>query len=83
MHQVLEVVNFTSLKYKSVNTIFNSLYAGSFLCFCRHMLTFSKINFFSTLFSFFRNTKRESNGLDPDQDHHSVGPDLGLNRLQR
>ena len=24
-----------------------------------------------------------SNGLDPDQDRHSVGPDLGSNCLQR
>ena len=24
-----------------------------------------------------------SNGLDPDQDRHSVGPDLDPNRLQR
>ena len=24
-----------------------------------------------------------SNGLDPDQDAHSVGPDLGPNSLQR
>ena len=24
-----------------------------------------------------------SNGLDPDQDRHSVGPDLGPNSLQR
>ena len=24
-----------------------------------------------------------SKGLDPDQDQHSVGPDLGPNRLQR
>ena len=24
-----------------------------------------------------------SNGLDPDQDRHYVGPDLHLNRLQR
>ena len=24
-----------------------------------------------------------SNGLDPDQDQHSVGPDLGPNCLQR
>ena len=24
-----------------------------------------------------------SNSLDPDQDRHSVGPDLGLNSLQR
>ena len=31
----------------------------------------------------FRNTIKESNGLDPDQDWHFVGPDLGLNCLQR
>ena len=31
----------------------------------------------------FRNTIRVSNGLDPDQDRHSVGPDLGPNCLQR
>ena len=28
------------------------------------------------------NTIRVSNGLDPDQDRRSAGPDLGLNRLQ-
>ena len=38
-------------------------------------LTFFKIPF--------RNTIRVSNGLDPDQDRHSVGPDLGPNCLQR
>ena len=32
---------------------------------------------------FFRNTFRASNSLDPDQDRHSVGPDLGPNCLQR
>ena len=26
---------------------------------------------------------RVSNGLDPDQDRHSVGPELGPNCLQR
>ena len=26
---------------------------------------------------------RVSNGLDPDQDRHSVSPDLSLNCLQR
>ena len=31
----------------------------------------------------FRNTIRVSNGLDPDQDRRSVGPDLGPNCLQR
>ena len=30
----------------------------------------------------FRNTQ-ESNNLDPDQDRHSVGTDLGPNCLQR
>ena len=29
------------------------------------------------------NTNRVSNSLDPDQDQHSVGPDLGPNCLQR
>ena len=32
---------------------------------------------------FFRNTISESNGLDPDRDTHSVGPDLGPNCLQK
>ena len=31
----------------------------------------------------FQNTIRISNGLDTDQDQHSVGPDLGPNCLQR
>ena len=38
-----------------------------------------KINFFKKSF---RNTIRVSNGLDPDQDRRSVGPDLGRNCLQ-
>ena len=32
---------------------------------------------------FFRNIIRVSNGLDPDQDQQSVGPDLGPNCLKR
>ena len=32
---------------------------------------------------FFKNNIRVSNGLDPDQDQHSVSPDLGPNCLQR
>ena len=28
------------------------------------------------------NTIKVSSGLDPDQDQHNVGPDLGLNCLQ-
>ena len=31
----------------------------------------------------FRSSIRVSNGLDPDQNGHSVGPDLGPNCLQR
>ena len=31
----------------------------------------------------FRNTIRVPNRLDPDQDQHSVGPNLGPNCLQR
>ena len=37
------------------------------------LLTFFKINFFK---KFFQNIIRVSNGLDPDQYRHSVGPDL-------
>ena len=33
--------------------------------------------------SFFRDTFRVSNSLDPDQDCHFVSPDLGPNCLQR
>ena len=32
---------------------------------------------------FFLNNIRVSNSLDPDQDRHSVGPDLGPDCLQR
>ena len=32
---------------------------------------------------YFRNTIRVSNSLEPDQDRHYVGPDLGPNCLQR
>ena len=42
---------------------------------------FFKINFFKK--KIFRNTIRVSNALDPDQDRHFVGPDLGPNCLQR
>ena len=52
---------------------------GNFSCFCCRLLNFFIINFFkkSPL-----NTIRVSNGFDPDQDRHFVGPDLGPNRLQ-
>ena len=44
------------------------------------MLTFSEINLSKNSF---RNTIRVSNVLDPDQEQHFDGPDLGLNCLQR
>ena len=53
---------------------------GNFSCLCCRLLTFFKINFSKKKF---RNIIRVSNGLDPDQDRHSVGPDLGPNCLQR
>ena len=42
--------------------------------------SFSKNQLFQKLFL---GAILESNGLDPDQDSLSVGPDLGPNRLQR
>ena len=52
------------------------------------MLLLSSADFFSKLIfskNYFRNIIRVlvSNCLDPDQDRHSVGPDLGPNCLQR
>ena len=41
---------------------------------------FSKFTFLKR--NVFRNTVRVSNGLDPDQDRHSAGSDLGPNCLQ-
>ena len=35
------------------------------------------------LFKFFHNTNRVLSSLDPDQEQHSVSPDLGLNCLQK
>ena len=46
------------------------------------MLSLSPVDFFSkSAFSkkYFRITIRVSNSLDPDQDRHFVGPDLGSN----
>ena len=45
---------------------------------CRLMTFFNEICFKISV----RNNTRVSNGLDPDQDRHSVGPDLGPNCLQ-
>ena len=53
---------------------------GDFSCFYRLLLFFSKLIFSENSF---RNTIRVTNSLDPDQDRHSVGPDLGPNFLRR
>ena len=49
------------------------------------MLLLSSVDFFQNDFfsskNSFRNTIRVSNSLDPYQDQHSVGPDLGPNCL--
>ena len=45
---------------------------GNFLFLCCH-LTFFKTNFFQNIAS---ETIGVSNSLEPDQDRHSVGPDL-------
>ena len=49
-------------------------------CFCCGEVTFFKLIFSKDSF---RNIIRVSNGLDPDQNWQSVGPDLGPNCLQR
>ena len=47
------------------------------------MLLLSSADFFKINFkNSFRNIIRVSNHLDPDQDGHSVGPDLGPNSLR-
>ena len=53
---------------------------GNFSCVCCRLLTFFKINFKKKSFT---STIRLSNGLDPDEERPSVGPDLGPNCLQR
>ena len=47
---------------------------GNFSSFCCHLLTIFKTNFLQNILSV-------SNGLDPDQDWHSLSPDLGPNCL--
>ena len=58
---------------------FNSLHAGEFFMLLLSSAVFSKLTFSKNSF---RNTTRVSTSLDPDQDRHSVGPDLGPNCLQ-
>ena len=45
-----------------------------------YWLTFFKINFF---IKFFQEHYQSVTCLDPDEDQHTVGPDLGPNSLQR
>ena len=54
---------------------------GIFSCFCWPLLTFFLKLAFSN--NSFRNTFRVSNSLDPDQEQHFMGPDLGPNCLQK
>ena len=65
---------------KNINELINSECWVIFPCFCCRLLTFFIISFQKNSF---RNTIRVSNCLDPDQDRHSVSPDLGPNCLQR
>ena len=68
--------------WKKINCLRTGLV---FILFCR-MLIFQNQLFrkISGLFArFVRFTKRVSNSLDPDQDRHFVGPDLGPSCLQR
>ena len=66
---------------RNTNKNINYLHAGK----CFVLLLSSAVFFFTINFlkNSFRNTIRVSNGLDPYQDRHSVGPDLGSNHLQR
>ena len=52
-----------------------NFHASVVICWLFSKSTFSKNSFRSTIIV--------SNGLDPDQDRHVVGPDLGPNCLQR
>ena len=49
------------------------------------MLLLSSADFFQNYLKKkkIRNTIRVLNGLDPNQDRHSVGPDMGPSRLHR
>ena len=50
------------------------------MIFCLQLIFFSKLTLSKNSFG---NTIKVSNGLDPDQDRCSGGPDLGPNYLQR
>ena len=53
---------------------------GNFLCFCCRLLTFLNHFFFQKHLS--ETLSEYQTVCDPDQDRHSVGPNLGHNCLQ-
>ena len=62
------------------------LFYGNYFAYWVVFMILSSTDFFKKKFfskSCFKNTVRVQNGLDPDQDRHSFGPDLGPNCLQR
>ena len=70
------ILGLTILPLDFTETIFLCM-LGNFSCFCCCLLIFFKINFFS------KKSFRVSKVLDPDQDRHYVGPDLGPKCLQK
>ena len=76
-------LKYIASRRKSPKINANKLHAGYFF---HDFLSSAGIfqHYFSSIKYSFRNIKISlSNSLDPDQDQRSVGPDLGLNRLQR
>ena len=68
--------------HQVTDTYINSMHAGEFFMLMLLPVDLSKITFSK---SYFRNTIRATNGLDPDRDQHSVkvGPDLSTNCFQK
>ena len=60
---------------------FLQLFASSVIFHVFLSSTFFSFSKLSSFLNSFKNTIRVSNGLDPDQDRHSVGPDLDPNSL--
>ena len=74
---VYSYTDFTVYSYTDFTVYSMCLKFKIFIVVCSR---FSKLTF---LKNYFRNTIRVSNGLDPDQDQHSVSPNVGSNCLQR
>ena len=72
-------LNAANLKLMGVSRAFNSLHNGEFFRLLLSSDDFSKLTFSKNSIRHIR----VSNGLDPDQDQHFVGSDLGSNCLQR